>query len=115
MIWTCGIRGTEFGENLAITDGKMGRKLVNDYMQTPDYENVYIVGDGMWYLENNRAVPQIVEAAEQTAITAAKSIIYKVKTELGLKAKEPVSFNFHGFMVSIGGRYAVSHTAGISL
>ncbi len=63
----------------------------------------------MWFLENNRAVPQIVEAAEQTAKTAARSIIYKVKTELGLKAKEPVPFkpNFHGFMVSIGGRYAV--------
>lgn len=117
LIWTCGIRGTEFGEKLEVTDGKIGRKLVNEYMQTPDYENVYIVGDGMWFLENNRAVPQIVEAAEQTADTAAKSIIYKVKTELGLKAKEPVPFksNFHGFMVSIGGRYAVSHTAGISL
>jgi len=117
LIWTCGIRGTEFGEKLKITDGKIGRKLVNEYMQTPDYENVYVVGDGMWFLENNRAVPQIVEAAEQTAKTAARSIIYKVKTELGLKAKEPVPFksNFHGFMVSIGGRYAVSHTAGISL
>lgn len=117
LIWTCGIRGTEFGEKLKITDGKIGRKLVNEYMQTPDYENVYVVGDGMWFLENNRAIPQIVEAAEQTAKTAARSIIHKVKTELGLKAKEPVPFksNFHGFMVSIGGRYAVSHTAGISL
>ena len=39
---------------------------------------------------------------------------YNIK-ELGVEAKEPTPFksNFHGFMVSIGGRYAVSNTMGI--
>ena len=117
LVWTCGIRGTEFCEKLPITDGKIGRKLVNEFMQSPDHENVYVVGDGMWFLEDNRAVPQIVEAAEQTAKTAANSIIYTVKSELGLKAKEPKPFksNFHGYMISVGGTWAVSHTAGIAM
>jgi len=117
LVWTCGVRGTEFCEKLPLTDGKIGRKLVNEYMQSPDYQNVYLVGDGMWFLENNRAVPQIVEAAEQTAKTAADGVIYAIKSELGLKAEHPKPFksNFHGYMVSIGGRYAVSHTAGMSL
>lgn len=117
LVWTCGVRGTEFCERLPLTDGKIGRKAVNEYMQSPDYQNVYLVGDGMWFLENNRAVPQIVEAAEQTAKTAADGVIYTIKSDLGLKAEHPKPFksNFHGFMVSIGGRYAVSHTAGMSL
>lgn len=117
LIWTCGVRGTSFCERLELTDGKIGRKLVNEYMQTPDYQNVYLAGDGMWFLENNKAVPQIVEAAEQTAKTAADGVIFNIKTELGLKAEAPKPFksNFHGFMVSIGGKYAVSHTAGISM
>ena len=117
LVWTCGVRGTEFCERLPLTDGKIGRKAVNEYMQSPDYQNVYLVGDGMWFLENERAVPQIVEAAEQTAKTAADGVIYTIKNELGLKAEHPKPFksNFHGFMVSIGGRYAVSHTAGMSL
>lgn len=117
LVWTCGVRGTEFCERLPLTDGKIGRKAVNEYMQSPDYQNVYLVGDGMWFLENNRAVPQIVEAAEQTAKTAADGVIYTIKSEFGLKAEHPKPFksNFHGFMVSIGGRYAVSHTAGMSL
>lgn len=117
LVWTCGVRGTEFCEKLPLTDGKIGRKLVNEYMQSPDYQNVHLVGDGMWFLENNRAVPQIVEAAEQTAKTAADGVIYAIKSELGLKAEHPKPFksNFHGYMVSIGGRYAVSHTAGMSL
>ncbi|NCC66271.1 MAG: NAD(P)/FAD-dependent oxidoreductase, partial [Spirochaetia bacterium] len=117
LVWTCGVRGTEFCEKLDLTDGKIGRKVVNEFMQSPDYKNVYLAGDGMWFLENNRAVPQIVEAAEQTAKTAADGVIYTIKSELGLKAEHPKPFksNFHGFMVSIGGKYAVSHTAGMSL
>ncbi|MDT4762074.1 FAD-dependent oxidoreductase [Sphaerochaeta sp. PS] len=117
LVWTCGVRGTEFGESLTITDGKMGRKLVNEYMQSPDYKNVYVVGDGMYFQEDNRPVPQIVEAAEQSAKTACDGVIYTIKTELGKKAEPPKPFksNFHGYMVSIGGRYAVSHTAGVSM
>ena len=117
LVWTCGVRGTDFCEGLSLTDGKIGRKQVNEYMQSPDYQNVYLAGDGMWFLENNKAVPQIVEAAEQTAKTAADGIIYTIKSELDLKAEPPKPFksNFHGYMVSIGGTYAVSHTAGMSL
>ena len=117
LVWTCGVRGTEFCERLPLTDGKIGRKAVNEFMQSPDHNNVYLAGDGMWFIEDNRAVPQIVEAAEQTAKTAADGIIYTIKQELGLKATPPKPYksNFHGYMVSIGGTYAVSHTAGISL
>lgn len=117
LIWTCGIRGTQFTEKLPITDGKIGRKQVNEFMQSPDHDNVYVVGDSMWFLEDNRAIPQIVEAAEQTAKTAADSITYTIKTGLGLKAKEPKPFksSFHGYMISVGGTWAVSHTAGIAM
>lgn len=117
LIWTCGVKGAAFCENLAITDGKVGRKQVNKFMQCPDYENVYLAGDGMWFIENERPVPQIVEAAEQTASVAANGIIAQVKKTLGLKTQEvkPFKSNFHGYMVSIGGRYGVSHNMGLSL
>jgi NADH:ubiquinone reductase (H+-translocating) len=117
VIWTCGVKGSSFAEKLDIANGKVGRKLVNEYMQSPDYDNVYLAGDGVWFIENERPVPQIVEAAEQTAAVAAHGIIAKVKQSFGLKAEEvkPFKSNFHGYMISIGGRYAVSHTMGISL
>jgi len=115
LVWTCGVRGTTFVHNLPLADGKVQRKKVDQFMRSPDHENVYLAGDGIWFMEDGKPIGQIVEAAEQTAATAAMGMIYAVKTELGLKAKEPVPFksNFHGFMVSIGGRYAVSQTAGI--
>ncbi len=117
LVWTCGIRGTTFCHNLEITEGRVQRKQVDEFMKCPDYDNVYLAGDGVWFMENNRPLPQIVEAAEQTASTAADGIINAIRKEFGAKVKpvKPYKSNFHGYMVSIGGRYAVSHTMNMSL
>ncbi|MDA3832513.1 MAG: FAD-dependent oxidoreductase [Spirochaetales bacterium] len=117
LIWTCGIRGAEFGANLALKDGKVGRKQVDKFMKSPDYDNVYLAGDGVWFIEEGSPLPQIVEAAEQTAAVAADGVAYNICRELGCKVKQPKPFksSFHGQMVSIGGRYCVSHNVGLSM
>ena len=117
LVWTCGVRGTTFGSSLAIEDGKVGRKRVNEFMQSPSYENVYLAGDGIWYMEEGKQIPQIVEAAEQTAATAADGITQAIRKDLGLQTKPvaPFKSNFHGYMVSLGGKYAVSYNMGIAL
>jgi NADH:ubiquinone reductase (H+-translocating) len=145
FIWTCGVMGSEFAGNLALTKGrcsnrecqwaktdgtcaqkdcefkikknsryiigKRGRLEVNKFMQSVDYDNVYIVGDNLWYVEDKQVLPQIVEAALQTAEVAVKNIIASMQGT----DKHEFKSNFHGFMVSIGGKYAVSDTAGIKL
>lgn len=117
LVWTCGVRGTTFCHNLPLTDGKVQRKKVDEFMRSPDHDNVYLAGDGIWFMEDGKPVPQIVEAAEQTAATAADGVIHNIRKDLGLKTKEvePFKSAFHGFMVSIGGRYAVSYNMGISM
>lgn len=108
---TCGKPACEFAKGHRYVDGKRGRLLANDYMQSVDRENVYIVGDVLWLMEKRIIVPQIVETALQTAETAAKNIIADIEQ----KEKEKFESNYHGFMVSIGGRYAVAHVANMSL
>ncbi len=117
LIWTCGVRGCKFCDELPLTDGKVGRKQVDAFMKSPDHDNVYLAGDGLWYIEDGRPLPQIVEAAEQTAAVAADSMAATICKELGCKVTEPKPFKsrFHGHMVSIGGRYGVSHNVGVSL
>lgn len=112
LIWTCGIKGGSFGVSTGLTVGHVDRLKVHETMQSADHENLYIVGDAQWLLENDRPIPQIVEAAEQTASVAVKNIISQIS---GGKAEHTFKSNFHGFMVSIGGRYAVSHTGGFSM
>jgi NADH dehydrogenase len=113
LIWTCGVKGNSQGIKWGLTMGHVDRLRVDSTMRTPENDNVFIVGDTQWYLhENERPIPQIVEAAEQTAAVASKNIIRDIT---GKGEEAHFKANFHGFMVSIGGRYAVSHTAGFSL
>jgi NADH dehydrogenase len=143
FVWTCGIHGSEFTSKIELTlgqrsrgecsigtvegihgmagcnfdederyiVGERGRVLVNHHMQSVDFANVYLVGDMIWFVENERVVPQIVETALQTAEVAANNIV----AEIEKKEKERFKSNYHGFMVSIGGRYGVAHVLGISL
>ncbi|HUX22862.1 MAG TPA: NAD(P)/FAD-dependent oxidoreductase, partial [Spirochaetia bacterium] len=83
----------------------------NDYMQSIDYPNVYVVGDVAWYVEGQKVIPQIVETAIQTGENAAHNIAADIKGE----EKEPFKSSYHGFMVSIGGKYGVANGMGVSL
>ncbi len=145
FVWTCGIHGSEFTARIGLTKGKTsndkcsiaspegihgmagchfddddryvvgerGRILVTDQMRSVDYTNVYLCGDMIWYLNEEKVVPQIVETAIQSADVVAHNIICDIKE----KTEDKKSFkpNYHGFMVSIGGRYGVAHVMGISL
>ncbi|MFP4551743.1 MAG: FAD-dependent oxidoreductase, partial [Spirochaetales bacterium] len=143
FIWTAGIQGSEFTARIALTKGQTsrdecsvasvegihgmkgchfddderyvvgqrGRILVNAQMQSVDYRNVYLCGDLIWYLDGEKVVPQIVETALQSAETAADNVIADIRG----KEKHKFKPKYHGFMVSIGGKWGVAHVMGISL
>ncbi|MGA2480478.1 MAG: FAD-dependent oxidoreductase, partial [Spirochaetia bacterium] len=107
---TCGVKDCTFSKDRYI-EGKRGRLLANEYMQSVDYPNVYIVGDVCWYLEGKRVVPQIVENAVQTAETAA----HNIEAQITGGAMHAFKSNFRGIMVSLGTFSGVAHVMGISL
>ncbi len=112
LIWTCGVQGNQDLEQVEFEKARANRYSANKYMQAQGEENIYVVGD-IAYVEESEGNPnpQIVEAAEQTAVTAVKNIIASIES------KEKVEFksNYHGFMVSIGGRYGVANLMGVKL
>ncbi|MFP4534670.1 MAG: FAD-dependent oxidoreductase [Spirochaetaceae bacterium] len=103
-----GMAGCRFDEDERYIVGQRGRLLVNEDMQSVDHENVFIVGDIVWYLEGEKVLPQVVETALQTAETAAKNISRKIEG----KEMEAFKSNYHGFMVSVGGKYGVADVMG---
>lgn len=131
LIWTCGVRGPEFASKLDFSGGKehgksaateeetnlrfnitkKSRLRSNEFMQSVEFENVFVVGDVLWFSEKNRTLPQVVETAIQTADCAAHNI-YNVIKEKPLKAFKS---NYHGFMVSVGSKFAVAHVMGMVL
>jgi len=112
LIWTAGVQGNSFVAKLGLTVGKKNRIQTNEYMQSVDYANVYLIGDnGYFELEGKKGYPQIVESALQTAETAVHNIIADIENT----PKKPFKPNYHGFMVSIGSRYAVANVVGMKL
>lgn len=116
LIWTCGVQGSDFAAKTELTHGGRGRIQVDEYMQSVEYKNVFAVGDNAFYEEpdgkgGKKPIPQIVEAALQTAEIAAHNILASIDEN----DKKPFKSNYHGFMVSIGGRYAVANIGGRSM
>ncbi|MEI8095185.1 MAG: NAD(P)/FAD-dependent oxidoreductase [Spirochaetales bacterium] len=131
LIWTCGVRGPEFASKLDFTGGKdsgkpaateeetnlkfnivkKARLRSNEFMQSVEFDNVYLVGDVLWFSEKNRILPQVVETALQTAECAAHNIYSDVHS----KPKKAFRSNYHGFLVSVGSKFAVAHVMGMLL
>ena len=111
LIWGAGIKVNNFIASLGLQAGRAGRVVVNEYMQSPEHSDVFIAGDNTHYEDEDGLLPQIVEAAEQSGHTAAENIIASIKN-IPFKAHKQ---NYHGFMVSIGSKYAVSDNNGFKL
>lgn len=110
IVWAAGIQSSDItqnaGKTLELTRG--GRIEVDKYLRSKKDENVFVIGDNMYYIPDgeNTSVPQMVENCEQSSDVAAKNIMSTLTGKGELEAYKPA---FHGVMVSIGGRYAVAH------
>ncbi|WP_238885635.1 NAD(P)/FAD-dependent oxidoreductase [Clostridium sp. YIM B02551] len=112
LIWTCGIQANHETKEYGLETARAGRLQTNEYMQATGKKDVYVVGDLTYFEEEpGKGTPQIVEAAEQTADTAVKNIVAAIENGQMTKFKS----NYHGFMVSIGGKYCVANLAGVKL
>lgn len=113
LIWTCGVQANQEAKEYGLKTVRAGRLEANKYMEAIGKKDVYVVGDIAYYEEEaGKPNPQIVEAAEQTAITAVKNIIASIDNS---DKKTEFKSNYHGFMVSIGGRYGVANLMGVKL
>lgn len=111
LIWTGGVKANKLVKNSGFKLNERDRIDVNKYCQT-NYDNIYAVGDNSYFkTSENRALPALVEAAMQTAKTAANNIVSDIE---GGK-KKFLKPKLHGIMVSIGGNYAVADIMGIPL
>ncbi len=113
LIWTCGVQNNVDCTKYGLETAKANRLQANEYMQSTQHENVYLIGDCAYVEEEpGKGNPQIVEAAEQTATTAVKNIVAAIE---GKQEKVKFKSSYHGFMVSIGGKYCVANLMGIKL
>lgn len=107
IIWTAGVEGSDLVGTLDVKQEGRKRIVTNDKLQSLDHENVYVVGDNIFYIPEGetRPVPQMVENAE----AAAPIIAHNIHSDVTGKDKKSYKPTFHGTMVSIGSRYGVAN------
>lgn len=134
VIWTAGVESAPVTSKAAgqLKSAGRGRILVDAYLRSVDYENLYVAGDNMMYTPpgEKQPVPQMVENAEHSAKTVAHNIVVALSREAAGNSKKAFGASgtgnakkasgasaalmkeyrprFHGVMVSIGGRYGVA-------
>lgn len=107
VIWTAGVEGSDLVGNLDVEKKERKRIQTNDKLQTLEHENVYVVGDNIYFIPegHERPVPQMVENAEHAAPLIAHNITANIKGK-PTKSYKPT---FHGTMVCIGSKYGVAY------
>lgn len=110
LIWSAGIKCVEGATDFRLDKGKGSRICVNEYMQGlqdgEPIDGIYVVGDCAFYEDAKGFMPQIVQAAEQSAHTAALNIAEQIKGTNNLHVHEQ---KYNGFMVSVGSRRGVAN------
>lgn len=107
VIWTAGVEGAGILDNLDVQQKGRKRIETNAHLQSLDHENVYVVGDNIFFIPEGeeRPVPQMVENAEH----AAPLIAHNITADIKGGTKKDYKPAFHGTMVSIGSRYGVAN------
>lgn len=107
IVWTAGVEGSDLVGKLDVQQQGRKRIVTNDKLQSVDHDNVYIVGDNIFFIPEGetRPVPQMVENAEQ----AGPVIAHNIHAEIHNQPKKSYKPGFHGTMVSIGSRYGVAN------
>jgi NADH dehydrogenase len=107
IIWTAGIEGSNVLQNSeSIETIARGRVETDEYLRAKGKKDVFVVGDNIFFIPEGeeKPVPQMVENAEHSADLVAKNLTATINE----KELDPYNPNFHGVMVSVGGRYAVA-------
>jgi NADH:ubiquinone reductase (H+-translocating) len=109
VIWSAGIESADITGEAAKTLKSGGRNRIKTdaYLRSVNDSNVFVIGDNMFYTPEGEeeAVPQVVENCEQSSATAAHNLACLITGKDNMKEYKP---SFHGFMVSIGGRYGLA-------
>lgn len=112
FIWTGGVRGNEVVE-AAFTTKARGRAVVNEFLQSVDTPDVYIIGDCALAIHPKTGHP--VAPTAQNAIAQGRLVARNIVAELTSQPLKPYRAQSFGLVASLGRGSAVADIAGYPL
>ncbi len=108
VIWTAGVRATSLVESLPGKHDRIGRCVVNEFLQLENYPEVFLAGDSAAATTALDA-PRVAPVAMAHGEIAARNIAHLARGE----ALESYRYAAKGMLVSLGMNYAVVDLGGI--
>jgi NADH dehydrogenase len=109
LVWSTGVTPSKLVANLPCEHDKSHRIVVNNYLELPGYEGVFVLGDCASITDphTGNPYPTTAQHAIREAKVAAKNIILDIRGEKGNK-KAKFDYKTKGMMAEIGKRNGVA-------
>ncbi|UOF90492.1 NAD(P)/FAD-dependent oxidoreductase [Fodinisporobacter ferrooxydans] len=106
LVWTGGVRGNQIVIDAGFETEPRGRAKVNEYLQALGYEDVYIIGDSCFIIneETGRPYPPTAQIAGQMGTAVGKYLF----ADLRGGTKEPFKPQIMGSIASLGRKDAIA-------
>jgi NADH:ubiquinone reductase (H+-translocating) len=106
LVWTGGVRGSQIVIDAGFATEPRGRAKVNEYLQAEGYDDVYIIGDSCYIMNEatGRPYPPTAQIAGQMGTATGKYLYADLK---GHK-KEPFKPVILGAIASLGRKDAIA-------
>jgi len=108
MIFAGGIEPNGLIHKLNIAKNEFGYIEIDEYLKSPQYDDVYAVGDCTTIYVNDKALPPTADVAEQMGILAAQNINAKTLN----KKQSKHNIKSRGILIALGRGYAVAFLYG---
>ncbi len=110
LIFTGGIEASKITDKLDVEKNSRGQLLVNEYLQTNEYDNIFAVGD-IAEIKNQKGeiMPPNVTIARITGTTAGKNILNILDNKPLIKSNPKLE----GILIALGGKYAAGNLYGL--
>ncbi|MBL0388402.1 NAD(P)/FAD-dependent oxidoreductase [Tumebacillus sp. ITR2] len=110
IVWTGGVRANPLIKEAGFEVDPKGRAKVNEFCQSVNFENVFVIGDSAWFTgEDGKPLPPTGQAAEQMGNRVAENL---QAIESGLPM-QPFHFNNLGTLASLGHEVGVGSVKGV--
>lgn len=108
IIWAAGVLGVGAVKLLNTDKIARGNKVtVNQYLNLPDDDKVFIIGDTAEFMQNDRPLPGLGSVAKQQGIYLGRVLRKLIRAEKRSEIS-PFKYQDHGIMAIIGKRAAVA-------
>lgn len=110
LIFTGGVEASKITSELDVAKNGRGQIIVNEYMQSDTYDNIFAIGDAA-EIRNRKdeIMPPNVTIARISGINAGKNILNKIKNKRLIKCDPKLD----GILIALGGKFAAGNIYGL--